>query len=74
MNAALMTRREVADQLRVSLRLVDGLIGGGQIQVVRIGRRVLVAQEALADFVARAAGASQAENPAESPRGRPRSR
>ena len=74
MNAALMTRREVADQLRVSLRLVDGLIGGGQIQVVRIGRRVLVAQEALADFVARAAGAGHTESAVEVPRGRPRSK
>ena len=50
---ALLTRDEVADRLRVSLRTVDTLRERGELKAVRVGRRVLVREADLAQFVRR---------------------
>lgn len=50
--ARLLTRAEVAEQLRVSLRHSDGLIASGEIPSVKIGARRLVRAEALDAYVA----------------------
>jgi excisionase family DNA binding protein len=48
----LLTRKEAAQALSVSLRFLDGLIGSKQLQARRLGRRVLVEHRELERFVA----------------------
>jgi excisionase family DNA binding protein len=48
----LLTRKEVAAALRVSLRTVAKLIATGQLRVVKIGTRTLVTDRELAAYVA----------------------
>ena len=47
----LLTRRDAAKQLRVSLRTVDSLIATGDIPVVRIGSAVRIRPAALERLV-----------------------
>jgi excisionase family DNA binding protein len=44
-------RKEAAATLSLGVRTLDALILSGAIPVVRVGRRVLVAREALLRFV-----------------------
>lgn len=74
MSTVLLTRGEVAAQLRMSLRYVDALISTGQIEVVRMGRRVRVSADAVAKFVASVTEPAGLQPPEEIVRGRPRSR
>jgi excisionase family DNA binding protein len=47
------TRRETAEMLSVGLRTLDRLIAEKEITVRRIGRRVVITREALAQFTRR---------------------
>lgn len=47
----MMTREEVAEALRVSLRKVDYLIADGELAHTKIGRRVLVSTHELERYV-----------------------
>ncbi len=47
----LYSRKEAAAILSLGVRTLDELILSGAIPVVRVGRRVLVAREALLGFV-----------------------
>jgi excisionase family DNA binding protein len=47
----LVSRREAAQLLSVSLRHLDGLISSRELPVRRIGRRVLIARRSLERFV-----------------------
>ena len=52
-------REKVAERLGVSLRTADALILSGQIKSLKVGKKRLVTEAALADFIAkreRAAG------------------
>lgn len=51
MNSQFLTRHELAQSLRVSLRKVDQLIKQKQIASVTIGRRRLISHESLTRFV-----------------------
>lgn len=51
---ALLTMPEVAERLRVSERTVRRLVASGQIRVVKIGRRSLVAESEVEAFLAAA--------------------
>lgn len=51
MKPELLTRKEVAQILRLSMRSVDNLIAQSQLVSVAIGRRRLISTEALTDFV-----------------------
>jgi len=53
----LLTRPETAHRLAVSLRVVDRLIGEGELRCTRIGRSVRIDPRDLAAFVARQRGA-----------------
>lgn len=44
---------EAADQLSVSARVLERLIKDGEVDTVKIGRRRLVAADALADYIER---------------------
>jgi excisionase family DNA binding protein len=46
----LLSRREAADTLGVSLRMIDSLLEADKLAVVRIGRRVLIPLERLQEF------------------------
>lgn len=48
----LLTRQEVAKTLKMSVPQIDRLIRDGRITHVKIGRRVLVPEQAIADFIA----------------------
>lgn len=50
---ALMTYDEVAEALRCSRRTIERRVAAGELQIVRHGRRVLVAQASVRAFVAR---------------------
>lgn len=50
-NDQLLTRDEAADLLRISKRKLDDLEEMGELQAVRIGRRVLYHPDALRSFV-----------------------
>ena len=50
-NTILLTRPEAAEALRQSTRTTDNLIANGELPAVRIGRRVMVRQEAIAKFI-----------------------
>ena len=50
-NKTLLTRPEAAEVLRQSTRTTDYLIANGELPAVRIGRRVMVRQQALAQFI-----------------------
>ena len=54
----LLTRTETADRLAVSLRVVDRLIGEGELRCMRIGRSVRVDPRDLAAFIGRQRGAA----------------
>ncbi len=43
----LFTRREVASQLKLSLRTIDSLISKGDLPTVKIGRSVRVRRESI---------------------------
>jgi excisionase family DNA binding protein len=45
--SVVVTRREAADSLRVSLRTLDALLASQRIQATRIGRRVLIRRSEL---------------------------
>lgn len=47
----LYSRREAAATLSLGVRTLDELILSGSIPAVRVGRRVLIAREALLRFV-----------------------
>jgi excisionase family DNA binding protein len=49
----LFSRRETAETLGVSLRMVDILIGNKQLVARRVGRRVLVPLQSQEQFVRR---------------------
>lgn len=58
-----MTRRlydkpEAADQLSVSVKVLERLMKDGEVESVKIGRRRLVPAEALDEYVARIRRAS----------------
>lgn len=46
----LLSKREAARSLSISVRTLDGLIGSNEIPVRRIGRRVLIARRYLEQF------------------------
>jgi len=50
--AELLTLDEVAEKLRVSRRTVERLVDAGRIRVLRVGRRVRVAETELETYVA----------------------
>lgn len=50
----LMSRKEVASYLGVSVGLLDRLVRQGAIHAVRIGRRVLFRRDVLEEFTRRA--------------------
>jgi len=50
---ALLSTRETARRLNVSLRTVLRLLDAGQLARVRIGRRVLVDPQSIRDYVER---------------------
>jgi excisionase family DNA binding protein len=50
-NTILLTRPEAAEALRQSARTTDTLIANGELPAVRIGRRVLVRQQAITQFI-----------------------
>ena len=47
----LVSRREAATLLSVSVRTLDTLIANKEIVVRRVGRRVLIPRRALSDFI-----------------------
>jgi len=49
----LMDKREGANLLGISVRMIDYLIKDGQLKVRRIGRRVLLHREELRNFARR---------------------
>jgi excisionase family DNA binding protein len=49
----LLTKKDVAYALSLSLRTVDNLIAAKRLQVRRIGRRVLIPRHALEQFARR---------------------
>ena len=52
----LLSKREAARSLSISLRTLDRLIASNEISARRIGRRVLVARRSLEHFAAASAG------------------
>lgn len=50
-NAQLLTRREAAECLRQSVRMVDMLIASGELPAVRIGRSVRIRPSAIEYFI-----------------------
>jgi excisionase family DNA binding protein len=46
----LLSKREAARSLSISIRTLDGLIASNKIRTCRIGRRVLVARKGLEQF------------------------
>ncbi len=48
----LFTVREASDVLRISRASLYTLLGRGEINVLRVGRRVLIAQTAIEAFIA----------------------
>ncbi len=57
MEPILVTRRDAAAALNISLRTLDTLVSEGQIPVRRVRRRVMFRPEDLERFAARGAGA-----------------
>lgn len=51
----LLTVREVADRLRIGIRTVEKAIATGELPSIKIGRRRLVTEDGLAQFVRLAA-------------------
>jgi excisionase family DNA binding protein len=49
----MLSRRETAATLSVSLRMIDNLIGRKELVARRVGRRVLVPLQSLEQFVRR---------------------
>ena len=49
--APLLTRREAAESLRQSVRMIDMLIASGELPAVRIGRSVRIRPSSLDYFV-----------------------
>jgi len=54
----LYDKPEAAEQLSVSVRVLERLISDGEIESVQIGRRRLVPAEALVDYIDRVRKAS----------------
>ena len=53
LTAIMWTRAEVARRLRVHVRTVDNLIRRGDLASVRIGRRTLVSEHQVREYVRR---------------------
>ena len=51
----LLTVREVADRLRIGIRTVEKAIATGELPSIKIGRRRLVTEDGLEQFVRLAA-------------------
>ena len=49
-----LSRDEAAAMLGVSVRFVDAVVRSGELQAIKLGRRVLIGRDALNDFVQRA--------------------
>ena len=47
----LLTRKEAADRIRVSVRKLDDLEASGRLQAIRIGRRVLYHPKTIEAFI-----------------------
>ena len=58
MTRLLYDKPEAAEQLSVSVRVLERLISDGEIESVQIGRRRLVPAEALVDYIDRVRKAS----------------
>lgn len=58
MNRLLHAIPDAADRLSVSSRVLERLIADGEIETVKIGRRRLVPDEALVDYIERLKRAS----------------
>lgn len=58
MNRRLYDKPEAAEQLSVSVKVLERLIHDGEVESVKIGRRRLVPAEALDDYIARLRRAS----------------
>lgn len=54
----LYSKPDAAKQLGISERVLDRLLNEGKVSKVTIGRRVLIAHDALEDYVARLVKAS----------------
>jgi len=54
----LYDKTEAAEQLSISVRVLDRLIADGEVSSVLIGRRRLVPADALSDYVKRLEAAS----------------
>lgn len=50
-SSSLLTRREAAQSLRQSVRMVDMLIAAGELPAVRIGRSVRIRPSAIEYFI-----------------------
>lgn len=50
----LLTLQQVADRLHVSVRSVQRLVAGGQLRVVKVGRRPLVTEREFEAYIAAA--------------------
>jgi excisionase family DNA binding protein len=49
----LVSKREAAEMLSISVRVIERLIRRRQLEVVQVGRRVLIPVKSLAAFAAR---------------------
>lgn len=49
----LVSKKEAAKALSISIRTLEYLIGGGKIRYRRIGRRILIPVRALSEFARR---------------------
>lgn len=58
MSRLLYSIPEAADQLSISARVLERLIAEGDVATVKIGRRRLVAADALTDYIERIKRAS----------------
>lgn len=57
----LLSRKEAAELLSVSLRQIDALIFNGRLESQRIGRRRLISKKSLSEFTEAGRGHSKAE-------------
>lgn len=53
----ILTRREAAERLRVSVQTIDAKIASGQLRAYRIGTRVVIAEADLAAIMRPTGGA-----------------
>lgn len=60
----LLSRRDAAALLQISVRMLDRLVKAGDIAPVRLGDRVLFLRESLERFARRSARSTRARRPA----------